>query len=115
MNKHVAAAMEKMDNEYSKEIVPSFAVKGFDPDKDRFKVEGKSRELELPFQCVEGKEEDAKKALSEFGKRFVQIDEKKLSGEVLFALDAWSPLELEVLEPIVTPIFSAPEILAEKK
>lgn len=61
---------------------------------------GKSAELNLPFQAIEGKEEAAKEALQGFGKREARISQTKIRADVLLSLGAWSVAELVLLEPL---------------
>lgn len=64
-------------------------------------ITGKSLELELPCQVKDGEEEAAKAAFDSFGDRVLEIGGKKISPEVLFECNQWSPRELQALEPIV--------------
>jgi hypothetical protein len=96
--KSVEAGLKQFQKEAQEELFAKFAVGGV-PGTEQ--VTGKSLELDLPCQCVEGKEEEAKAAFEAFGNRVLEIGGKKIAPEVLFECNAWSPRELEALEPIV--------------
>jgi len=85
----------KMREEYEKDIVGKFAVKGKEQAVD---AGTKSEEMKLPFTCQDGKEDEAKAALDSFGKKELVINKPKISAEVLFEINEWSPMELESLE-----------------
>lgn len=102
--KHITKALRegffKMREDYQKNIEEKYAVKT--DGKVTNPAEGtKAAELQLPFAVKEGTEGDAKGALDTFGKTIFTIDKKKLTSEVLFEVNEWSPRELEALEPII--------------
>lgn len=87
--------------EYKNEIESKYAllVEG----KVQEPVEGtKSKELELPFTAKLGTEGDAKGALEAYHKKELKLDQRKISAELLFEVNEWSPRELEALEFIVS-------------
>lgn len=65
---------------------------------------GKSLELSLPFDALEGKEKDAEIAVKSFGKREFSIPQRKISSDFLFSAGEWTPVELQFLEPLVTEL-----------
>jgi hypothetical protein len=89
----------KMREEYTKEIQNAFAQKGEDG-QVLPPTSGKSLELKLPFQAIEGKEDEVKALLDGFGKRVLEVKEKKLKAETLFTVNSWTPRELEALEHV---------------
>ncbi len=102
--KHIVKSLDKgfiqFREEAEKELFSKFSVTGKTPEPQA-PITGKSLELELPCQCPEGLEEEAKAAFEAFGNRVLEIGGKKIAPEVLFECNAWSPRELEALEPIV--------------
>lgn len=86
-----------MRESYNKDVVAKFSKGG----EGRTAPTGKSMELELPFDAVEGKEEECKAVLESFGTREVTVDHKKIRGDLLFEIAEWSVAELIALEPLV--------------
>lgn len=87
--------------EQAKELFQEYAVTGKAPEPNEPAPTGKSFELKLPCQVKDGKEEEAKKAFDAFGERPLELKGRKLSPELLFESNSWSPRELEALEPIL--------------
>lgn len=100
--KHITKALRegffKMRDEYMKDVRDVFAVKG---KEEAPEAGGKSAEMQLPFECQAGKEQEAKQALDAFGKRLLTISKNKISPETLFQCGEWSARELETLEFMV--------------
>lgn len=102
--KHIIKALDKALLDFQKEaednLFGKFAISGKTPGQGE-EVTGKSKELELPCQVKDGMEDEAKAAFEAFGEKRLEIGGKKIPPEVLFECNAWSPRELEALEPIV--------------
>lgn len=98
--KQIDAGLLKFQ-EQAKELFQVYSVTGKAPEPNEPAPTGKSFELQLPCQVHDGKEEEAAKAFEDFGERRFELKGKKLSAELLFESAAWSPRELEALEPIV--------------
>lgn len=101
ITKSVRDGFFKMRDDYKTQIEEKFAVKN---EKGQFTPpdEGsKAAELGLPFKCKEGMEGDVKGALDTYNKTEFKLDQKKLSAEMLFEVNEWSPRELEALEFLV--------------
>ena len=98
--KHVTKAIRdgffKMREEYQKEVHEKYCAKEETPAPGT-----KAQLLQIPFVPKEGKEEECKLALDNFGKRILTLEKKKLSAELLFEVNEWSPRELESLEFLV--------------
>ena len=103
--KHIITGIQKhkdaMGDAFKKDIMAVFASGGVDS-KDP--PAGRSAELGLPFLALEGKEDAAKAALEDFGKREVTVDQPKLSGDFIISVAEWSVAELSALEPIMVDI-----------
>jgi hypothetical protein len=85
-----------MREEYTKSVHEKYCLKEEAPEAGT-----KGAELKLPFTAKEGTEADCKQALDDFGKSIFQLDRKKLSANILFEVNEWSPRELESLEFLV--------------
>lgn len=100
MTKAIRDGFFKMRGDYQNDIEKKYAVK--DAGKVQEPKEGsKAAELALPFHCEDAQAGDAKGALEEFNKTILTIDKKKISAEILFSVNEWTPRELEALEFIV--------------
>lgn len=95
LTKAIRDGFFKMREEYKKDIEEKFL------EKDEAADGAKSQEMQLPFKCKAGMEGDCKGLLEAFGKREFTLDRKKLSAEMLFEVNEWSPRELEALEFLV--------------
>lgn len=102
--KHIIQALQKeqngMKDNFQKEVVALYATDG---------VAGEVKTPEammkgLPFEPMEGKIEDAEKAMAAFGKREFTINQNKISSDLLFSVGEWSPSELIALEPLVAEL-----------
>lgn len=104
--RHIVKAIQNefvtLDALRQKELFSPFA-KGGSPQPPQ----GKSLEMGLPFDIIEGKEEAAKKAMANFGEREFTIDQKRLTGEFLFSVSEWSAAELAVLDPLIVELAQA--------
>ena len=98
LNRAIVATSAKMNEEFRTEFMAKFMVPGFNMQAQE--TTGVSKELALPFQCNPGMEEACKVALDAFGERFMEVRVSKFTGDFLFSVGAWSPAELEALEPI---------------
>ncbi len=115
--KHIVKALQKaldeMGAKFRAEILAKYAQGGEGAPAGN--VEGKSLELKLPFQALEGMEEEAKEALANFGKREITVAFQKIRGDVLLAFGSWSPAELIALEPLVSDHVLPVEVLDEQQ
>lgn len=105
IGKALQAKNDEMRHKFSSEIVEKYS------NKDHKPVEGevsKSMKMEIPFEAVQGKEEEAVKAIEDFGKTIFEIPIKKISSETLFSVGEWSPVELQFLEPLVEVLAAVP-------
>lgn len=107
--KHLIKGLQKnldeMSDRFQKEILAKYA-KGGDKAKQG-NATGKSLELNLPFDALEGKEAEAKDAIKAFGERSFSVPGKKLSQDLLISLGAWTAGELIALEPIAADLVEA--------
>lgn len=97
---HFEKERENMHSAFRKDILSKYSKNG----EAGAPPQGKSRELNLPFETIEGKEEEAKKVIEDFGKRECVLPVKKITGEFLLSLGEWSPIELAALEPILVEL-----------
>lgn len=96
--KAAQAGVKKLQDELHGEILPTFSAA---TGRVQQKPQGKSLELGLPFNVKDGKEEEAKKVLADFGERFIEIKSKKIDFKLLFEVNEWTPSELEALEDVI--------------
>lgn len=103
--KEIQQQLDAMKDAFRKDIAGVYAVGG---NPENMAQPGtKSFELGLPFACIEGKEEDAKKAMDDFSKRECEVKQKKLTGELLISVSEWSAAELAALDPVLVDIVAA--------
>lgn len=100
LTKAIREGFFKMREDYQREIESKYAVK--EGGKVQTPKEGsKAAELSLPFHCEDAQAGDVKGALETFNKTLFTTDKKKISAELLFEVNEWTPRELEALEFIV--------------
>lgn len=108
--KHIIQGLQKnledMQKKVKSDILAPYAKGGAE---SRLPPGPKSQEFQLFFEAIEGKEEEAKKALDAFGKREFTLSFKKIRGDFLLSVGEWSVAELIALEPIVSDLAVAEE------
>lgn len=115
--KHIVKGLQKhlseMGDKFRLEILAKYAKGGEEAPAGG--VEGKSAELNLPFNAIEGVEDEAKDAITKFGKREVTVSFNKIRGDVLLSFGSWTAAELIALEPIVADHVLPAEEIGEQK
>lgn len=105
IGKAMQAENEKMRSLFKSKILGEFSKGG----EAGTEPTGLSLKLNLPFDALEGKEEEAKQAIEAFGKREFTIPYGKISLDFLFSAGEWTPVELQFLEPLLLNLSVAPE------
>lgn len=94
--KHIIDAIQRerdtVAGKYQKQILDAYEKKG-------------GEVKDLGFACIPGKEEEAKKALEEFGSQTFEIKQTKIDGNLLFEVNSWTVAELTAMEPIVSELY----------
>lgn len=107
--KHLEKHRNEMRSKFEEDIVKKYAKGGTAIEQPK----GLSLELHLPFDALEGKENEALEMVEAFGKREFTIPMKKLTVEQLLDAGEWTAQELIALEPICVSLVVAEESTGE--
>lgn len=103
--KHIGKALQKhqteMTEKFRKQILSQYAKGG---EESKEPVSEVAQKAGIPFEPLEGKLEEAKSAIENFGKQEFTVPHNKITGQYLISCAEWSPVELQFLEPVVSEL-----------
>lgn len=97
IGKALQAQNEVMRTQFKTDIMGSYSKGGVTGELPT----GLSAQLNLPFDALEGKENDAHEAVKGFGKREFTLSFAPITSEFLFSVGEWTPVELQALQPVL--------------